>query len=193
MRIICSSCCIVNFIDVTVMDKLDAPLQSLWGCHCCNNVGWRLMQSVTGKLAPFHADKDLVINYIVFSFNNIYCFNNFSCAICRRECICAPYSSPSDPHFSPPTRGWGLTALGGTVRLRCADTLETHRYNTRPRGIYHSSINTSASSSSPCLPPLINQQTSPQGSTLQLSSLCACVCAYTDIGVFVLLCVHAHK
>lgn len=44
MRIICSSCCIVNFSDVTVMDKLDAPLQSLWGCHCCNKVGWRLLQ-----------------------------------------------------------------------------------------------------------------------------------------------------
>lgn len=53
---------------------------------------------------------------------------------------------------------------------------------TRPRGIYHSSINTSVSSSSPRLPPLINQQTSPRGSTLQLSlfsvcvPLCVCVC-----------------
>lgn len=54
--------------------------------------------------------------------------------------------------------------------LQCDDTLETHLENNGSGRIYHSSIKTSASSSSPCLLPLINQQTSPRGFTLRLSS-----------------------
>lgn len=75
----------------------------------------------------------------------------------------------ADQHILPPV--WALALQSFTVMLQCSDTLGIRLPNNGSGGIYHRSINTSVSSSSPWILPLINQQTSPRGSTLQLSCL----------------------
>lgn len=90
--------------------------------------------------------------------------------------------------------GSGFTDLLQGVVLQCADAPETHLQTTGTRRIYHCFINTSASSFSPCHPPLINQQSSPWGCALQLSSLSVCISVwiYTLCGHPVCICMWGH-